>query len=145
MSQRAVNQRVHVTGRKLGNPERDVRSQKGDGGMKKTLMTGIALVGIITICGAQEVTVGSIDRNGSMSFFGAENGSTATVEWAASLTDAGRTNWHGLTNVIVSSDTMTTDIPMFFRVRGKPVTSCPYFPLALSNQWTSLLSGLKPL
>jgi hypothetical protein len=53
-----------------------------------------------------------------MSFRGAQVGTTATVEWAASLTDAGRTNWHILTNIVVTSDVMTNDIPMFFRVRG---------------------------
>lgn len=53
-----------------------------------------------------------------MSFWGAKQGTTASVEWASSLTDAGRTNWNILTNLLVTSRLMTNDIPMFFRVRG---------------------------
>jgi N-acetylneuraminic acid mutarotase len=75
---------------------------------------------------AQDIVIDSISGNGTMSFSGAQVGTTATVQWAASLTDAGGTNWHGFTNVVVTAGIMTNDIPMtndvptFFRVRGTP-------------------------
>jgi hypothetical protein len=99
----------------------------------RTAMAAAVVAGVISSAGAQNIVIDSISGNGSMAFWGAKVGSTATVEWAASLTDAGRTNWHGLTNVVVSADIMTNDVPMFFRVRGTPATNLPpglvaYYP-----------------
>ena len=69
---------------------------------------------------AQKIVINSIDQNGSISFLGAQVGTTATVDWAANLTEVGRTNWHTLKDLVVTASNMTTDIPMFFRVRGIP-------------------------
>lgn len=91
--------------------------------MKKSIVVGAMVAGIVASAAAQEFMIDSISGNGSMSFRGAQVGTTAAVEWAASLTDAGRTNWHALTNVLVTSEVMTNDIPMFFRVRGTPDTN----------------------
>jgi hypothetical protein len=95
--------------------------------MKKILASTCAILTIITPVAAQEIVIDSIRGNGSMSFWGAEIGTTATVEWAASLTDAGRTNWLTLTNIVVTSGIMTNDIPMFFRVRGAPEMPAAYY------------------
>ncbi|MDD4019165.1 MAG: hypothetical protein PHV28_14620 [Kiritimatiellae bacterium] len=66
------------------------------------------------------VMIDSIRGNGTMTFSGVATGTTAVIEWAASLTEAGRTNWHTLTTVPVTGTVMTNDVPMFFRVRGIP-------------------------
>jgi hypothetical protein len=78
---------------------------------------------------AQDITIDSINKGGSLSFSGARIGTTATVEWAASLTGAVGTNWYRLRDVAVTGNTMSSDIPMtsdspmFFRVRGMPATN----------------------
>jgi len=66
------------------------------------------------------IVIESISRNGSISFSGAQTGTVAVIEWAANLTEQGRTNWHSLYSVSVTNAVMTNDIPMFFRVRGTP-------------------------
>ena len=77
----------------------------------------------VTASSEQDIVIDSISRGGAMSFWGAQEGTTATVEWAASLTEAGRTNWHSLTSIVVTDSIMTNDIPMFFGARGTPVQS----------------------
>ncbi|MCE9614332.1 MAG: LamG domain-containing protein [Lentisphaerae bacterium] len=91
--------------------------------MKSAMAIAAVVAGVIATAAAQDLVIDSMSRDGSMSFWGAQVGTTARVEWAASLTDAGRTNWHGLTDVVVTDDVMTNDIPMFFRVRGYPDTN----------------------
>lgn len=93
----------------------------------------LSLFVLVRLGFTQDITIDSIRGNGSMSFWGATVGTTATVEWAASLTEAGRTNWHVLTNIVVTASVITNDIPMFFRVRGTPDTNLvnglvAYFP-----------------
>jgi hypothetical protein len=68
----------------------------------------------------QMPVIGSIRGNGTMTFSGVATGTTAAIEWAASLTEAGRTNWRTLTTVPVTGTVTTNDVPMFFRVRGIP-------------------------
>jgi hypothetical protein len=91
--------------------------------MKKSMVVAALLSGLLATATAQDIVIDSVSQNGSMSFEGARFGTTATVEWAASLTEAGRTNWHGLTNLVVTSDPMASDIPMFFRILGQPDTN----------------------
>lgn len=90
----------------------------------RVLIVG-TFAGLVAAATAQDITIDSISRNGSLSFSGAEVGTAARIEWAASLTEPGRTNWHVLTNIVVTSESMTNDIPMFFRVRGTPATNPP--------------------
>lgn len=85
----------------------------------KTIVKWMTLAIAMELSGtAQDITIYTIGQNGSMSFTGIQSATTATVEWAASLTDTGRTNWHNLTNIYVTTEITTNDIPMFFRVRG---------------------------
>ena len=88
--------------------------------MKICLLVVALIIGVASYTSAQGIEIDSIERNGSISFNGAVGGTTATVQWAASLTEDGRTNWHDLANVVVSLDTTTADIPMFFRIMGIP-------------------------
>jgi len=64
--------------------------------------------------------INSIRGNGTISYSGVATGTAATIEWAASLTEPGRTNWHKLSSCLVTQPVTTNDIPMFFRVRGFP-------------------------
>jgi hypothetical protein len=78
------------------------------------------------------IIIESIKANGSLSFSGAQIGTIATIEWAASLIDPGRTNWHVLSSFVVVGDNVTCDIPMYYRVRGTPyprtsVTNARFF------------------
>ena len=86
-------------------------------------MLTIAAIGILSSGNAQEISIDSAPRNGAISFSGARIGTTVTVEWAASLTEAGKTNWHVLTNVVATGNAMVADIPAFFRIRGVPDTN----------------------
>ncbi len=99
-----------------------IRPKGGMNVYKKFAKAFIAAIFVVA-ANAQEIEIGSIRGNGTMSFWGAQVGTTVAVEWAASLIDAERTNWTGLTRVVVTTDAMTTDIPMFFRVRGVPDTN----------------------
>jgi hypothetical protein len=89
--------------------------------MKNSIAVGVVVLGVIVSAGGQGIVIDSFDRNGSITSGGAQVGSTATVEWAASLTEPGRTNWHTLSAILVPNDTMTPDVPVFFRVRGYPL------------------------
>lgn len=91
--------------------------------MKKATLIGVILAGVIVSASADNIVIDSIRGNGSMSFWGAQASTTARVEWAASLTDAGRTNWHVLTEVIMTNAIMSVDVPMFFRIVGQPDTN----------------------
>lgn len=82
----------------------------------------VAIISAAPIAEAEDVVLDSADANGHLTFLGALAGTTARVEWAASLTEPSRTNWNSLTNVVVTNITMTTDIPMFYRVVGVPDT-----------------------
>ena len=94
----------------------------------KRVIVALLAAGLITTAWAQDIVVDSVAANGSLTFSGVKIGTTATVEWAASLTEPGRTNWHSLTNRFVTSNVMTSDVPMFFRVRG-----IPYPKTAITN------------
>ena len=71
---------------------------------------------------AQEIEVTSFHHNGHVTWEGTEIGTTCRVEWAASLTQPGHTNWQTLTEVEVTDNVMTSDVPMFFRVIGVPAS-----------------------
>jgi hypothetical protein len=86
--------------------------------MSKALYVFLVVIAMSVSAFADNIVIDSFSQNGSMTFFGASAGTTATVQWAASLTDSGRTNWHTLTNLVIASNTVTTDVPMFFRVVG---------------------------
>lgn len=85
----------------------------------------IFLAGSLVFNSAYGGEIKSFCKNGSLSFEGLLVGTTATVEWAASLTDAGRTNWQDFACLNVVTNLMTADIPMFFRVRGTSATNLP--------------------
>lgn len=115
--------------------------------MKRVIMA-LFLAGVLTTAKAQNVVVDSVAANGSLTYSGVMFGTTATVEWAASLTAPGRTNWHPLTNQIVSGNAMTSDIPMFFRVRGIPypqtaITNARFY--ASGNNYHDIFINGNPL
>lgn len=87
---------------------------------KTALLIGAAMAGVVASAAAQQIEIDSISRNGSISFSGAPTGTYTAIEWCANLVEPGRTNWHNLNTLFVSANTMTSDIPMFFRVRTIP-------------------------
>ena len=96
--------------------------------MKGLVSVVVVAMGVIASASAQDIMIESIIGNGRMTFSGTLVGTTATVEWAASLTDVGQTNWNSLTNIVVTGNVMTNDIvknatSMFFRVCGISYTN----------------------
>lgn len=95
--------------------------------MKKYIPATILMHCTLLTAIAQNITISSISGDGIFTFQGAENGSTATVEWVSHLADISETNWNSLTNILVSSSIVTSTIPisgtndtMFFRIVGVP-------------------------
>lgn len=92
----------------------------------------IVLIALVALTGtAQEVVVRSIEHNGSIAFSGVDIGTTASVSWASSLNEPGRTNWHTLSHVVVTNNPMLADIPMFFRVTLWKQPSPPTTPVEI--------------
>jgi len=58
-----------------------------------------------------------------MTIVGLQAGTTCTVQWASSLTEPGRTNWHSLESVDVTNFFTTTEWPVFFRAVGTANTN----------------------
>jgi len=73
-----------------------------------------------------QIVVESLSRNGELMVTNLEPGTTATVEWAASLEGPWSDNWAGLRAAPADSNgTLTASVPMFYRVRGVPVNPNP--------------------
>lgn len=82
----------------------------------------------------QEIAVRSFKNDGLLSFPGLQEGTTCSVQWTSSLTDPARTNWTELKSLLVTNFFMSTEWPMFFRIRGIPDTNLlsgllAYWPL----------------
>jgi hypothetical protein len=91
------------------------------------ILTACVLVAAIPLAphAQQAGSISSFDSCGMMTLFGYQAGTTATVEWASSLTDPHRTNWNPLSLVIVTNLSTSTEWPLFFRVKGIPDTQTP--------------------
>jgi hypothetical protein len=67
----------------------------------------------------QEAYISQFENSGFIRFAGFSEGSTATVQWASSLTDPARSNWSDFSSVVMTGLFVTTEWPMFFRVLGE--------------------------
>jgi len=76
---------------------------------------------------AQLPIITSLSQNGQLICSNLLIGSTASVEWASSLSGPWYTNWNGLDAVIVSTNgNIQVGVPMFYRVHGiaAPANMC---------------------
>lgn len=73
------------------------------------------------VCGQTSPVISSFSHNGALVCTNLQPGSTATVEWASSLSGPWTNSWAGLDSVLVdSSGAIQVSVPMFYRVRGTP-------------------------
>lgn len=73
------------------------------------------------LLGQTTPVISSFSQNGSLVCTNLQPGSTATVEWASSLSGPWRNSWAGLDSVLVDSNgVIQVSVPMFYRVRGTP-------------------------
>ncbi len=86
------------------------------------------------------IVITSFHGNGILEWQGCEPGTVCRVEWAASLTDPGRTNWQVLTNLVVTDFAMSADVPMFYRVVGTPADSLTNVTLSATEN--CIISGV---
>src|SRR5208337_2147184 len=72
----------------------------------------------------QAPVITSFSQNGALVCSNLVAGSTATVEWASSLSGPWNANWAGLDAVTADSNGMIqVSVPMFYRVRGAAATT----------------------
>lgn len=83
----------------------------------------------------QNPVISSLSGNGSLTCSNLAPGSTAVIEWAASLAGPWRTNWSGLDAVSVGTNgTIQVEVPMFYRVRGiTPLAFTNHAPIAVDD------------
>ena len=72
---------------------------------------------------AQNIMIRPYNPDGMMSFSGVLVGSTATVQWAYSLTPTGSNKWNNLESIYVTNTVMQAELPVFFRILGMPDTN----------------------
>ena len=89
---------------------------------------------------AQDVTIASLARNGSLSWTNSHPQGSYTVEWASSLTQLNWTNtWSSLDRIVSTASNVTVMVPMFYRVKTTDPRQfafadyCPQDPNVLGN------------
>jgi formylglycine-generating enzyme required for sulfatase activity len=81
----------------------------------------LLLLGTANLERVRAQVIDSFSHNGELVASSLEPGTTATVEWASSVTGPWSEDWAGLKEVIVdSTGTLHVSVPMFYRVRGIP-------------------------
>ena len=90
----------------------------------------VVMISLVAAEGRSQDIVIKAENNGRITWEGTKLASTASVLWAASLTEPGRTNWHRLTNIVIRYPQMASDVPVFFRVVGIVETNLvAWYPL----------------
>ncbi len=80
---------------------------------------GFALVALSAP--GQAPVISSLGQNGHLGAYNLQPGSTASVEWAPSVSGPWTNNWKGLESVTVDANgNIQVSVPMFYRVRGTP-------------------------
>ena len=86
------------------------------------LCLGLVVVAGVSQVRAQAPVISSLSQNGVLTCSGLQPGTTATVEWASSLSGPWYTNWDNLSSITVATNSaITASVPMFYRVRGVPI------------------------
>ncbi len=82
----------------------------------KTIISEGFILATACMLQAQQVTIDSLDGNGQLTV-NAPSNAIITVEWTHSLTsEVWRESWLELQDVQCTNDTITVDVPMFYRV-----------------------------
>ena len=83
------------------------------------MIFGLALLAGLQRAAAQQPVIDSLSQNGTLTSSGLYPGSSASIEWASSVSGPWHTDWSSLTTVPVSTNgILTVGVPMFYRVRG---------------------------
>jgi len=73
-----------------------------------------------------QVVIESIAYNGRVVAYGLQPGTTASVEWAPSVTGPWSADWEELQAISVdAAGSIQVDVPMFYRVKGSPSNPNP--------------------
>lgn len=89
--------------------------------MRTFILLVLLNLGLAPLCGQTSPVISSFSQNGSLVCTSLQPGSTATVEWASSLSGPWTNSWAGLDSVLVDSNgVIQVSVPMFYRVRATP-------------------------
>lgn len=64
----------------------------------------------------EQVVITAFDHNGRMTWTNPSSNAVSSVEWASDLSSGWQKDWYGLKNIRTRDATVTTNVPMFFRV-----------------------------
>ena len=64
----------------------------------------------------QDIDITSFSRNGEIGWTNSVSNGFCTLEWASSLTGEWYSSWADLSDMPVTNEMMTTNVPMFYRV-----------------------------
>jgi len=65
---------------------------------------------------AQEIKIESLSQNGLLTWTNSNLYATCRVEWASSVNGPWHGSWDALTNIVVTNQTVSVSVPMFYRV-----------------------------
>ncbi|MFO1488390.1 MAG: hypothetical protein U1F83_05070 [Verrucomicrobiota bacterium] len=89
--------------------------------IKSFFIAAICSLLIPFLAQAQAPVINSFSQNGTLIATNLMPGTAAAVEWASSLAGPWHTNWNGLDVITVAGNgTITSSVPMFYRLRGLP-------------------------
>ena len=81
----------------------------------RTVVT-VAFVAVAAWAQAQKVVVTSFDQNGRITWTTPSSNAVSSLEWAGGLNAGWQDGWFNLQNIQSRTSTVTTNVPMFFRV-----------------------------
>jgi hypothetical protein len=84
--------------------------------MKSKTLPLAVLVSSLAVQGA-EIEITSLTTNGRLSWTNSFTNGLFSVEWAASLPGTWRDNWGALQGFLVSNQSNTVEVPMFYRLK----------------------------
>lgn len=79
-------------------------------------VVGLVLVATATWALAQPVEITSFDLNGRITWTTPSSNAVSSVEWASDLNAGWQDGWLNLQNIRSQSTTVTTNVPMYFRI-----------------------------
>jgi hypothetical protein len=83
----------------------------------KLIKNIIALLLLTSMLYAQETEITSFSHQGKIMWSNSASYGFSTVEWASSLTSQWHSSWEDLYSIPVTNETMSADVPMFYRVQ----------------------------
>jgi hypothetical protein len=82
--------------------------------------TGLAALLLVAASAAAQVEVTSFHGNGVLTWTNSDAPAMCHVEWAANLTSGWSRSWSGLRDILMTNQTHSAAVPMFYRVVYEP-------------------------